>query len=432
MKTWKKAAGILVGLVAVTAGGVFLLDRRTSSFNPPAVAAGDMAKAIERGHYVAVLGDCAACHNDREGHREYAGGLALETPFGKILASNITQDKATGIGSWSEEEFVRAVRDGKGQHGRNLYPAMPYNAYTQVSDADMHDLWLYMKTIKPVDHPVDSNQLPFPFNVRELMAGWNLLFFRRGGFEPVEGKSDAWNRGKYLVDGLGHCASCHTPKNILGGDKGGHYLAGGSLEGWFAADITSNAQSGIGAWGNEDLVQYLKLGGNRFTVAAGPMAEAVENSTQYMTDSDLDAIATYLKDTSPSSTVPSTTIADSDPHMVRGKDLYSANCEACHVSNGEGVPDMIPALANNAAMRQVNPAVMLRSILVGNRGAVTEGNPTGASMPSFDWKLTDNDVADIATYVRNSHGNHAAAITADDVAQARAALKAKAPVTPPR
>lgn len=432
MKTWKKTVGALVALGVVAAAGVLLLDRRTVPYNPPAIGAADLPKAIEHGRYVAVLGDCAACHNDREGHRAFAGGLPLATPFGEILASNITQDKATGIGDWTEAEFVRAVRDGKGKHGRDLYPAMPYNAYTQVSDTDMHDLWLYMKTVAPVDHAVDSNQLPFPFNVRELMAGWNLLFYRRGPVAPVAGKSEAWNRGRYLVDGLGHCASCHTPKNILGGDKGREYLAGGSLEGWFAADITSNPHTGIGSWSNDDIVRYLKIGGNRFTVAAGPMAEAVENSTQYMSDDDLGAIATYLKDSAPSAAQPPVAIASTDARMVRGKQLYSDNCEACHVPSGQGVPDMIPAIVGNPAMQQTNPAVMLRSILVGNRGASTDGNPTGASMPSFDWKLTDEQVADIATYVRNADGNRASAIPVDEVTRARAALKAKQPVQPPR
>jgi mono/diheme cytochrome c family protein len=415
---------VVLGIVAFAA--VYAWDHRAHPYNPPASGTDAVSTqaAIERGRYVAIAGDCAACHTNPATHVTFAGGYALQTPFGEILASNITSDRETGIGDWSEAEFVRAVREGKGRHGENLYPAMPYNAYVNVSDADMHDLWAYMRTVAPVENAVDSNQLPFPFRIRALMAVWNLLFFRHPSQEPVSSQSAAWNRGRYLVDGLGHCASCHTAKNALGGDVA-DYLGGGPMAGWFAADITSDPHMGLGKWSTDDVVEYLKHGGNRLTVASGPMAEAVENSTQHMSDDDLQAIATYLKSVPASSDAPKTGARPTAEVMALGEHLYQANCEACHNRNGSGEAGMIPAIVGNTAMLQRDPATVLHSILVGNRGVATDTRPTGAGMPSFDWKLDDAQVAAIATYVRNRDGNEASAVTADDVAKARKALHAR-------
>lgn len=417
-------------LGAVGFGVVVAYDKRSMAYTAPAIddSAQARAAAIERGRYIAVAGDCVACHSNPETHQAFAGGYALETPFGKIVASNITQDKDTGIGGWSEAQFVRAVREGKGRHGENLYPAMPYNAYAKVSDADMHDLWLYMQTIAPISNKVDANQLPFPFNIRMLLAGWNLLFFDRDSFAAVPGKSEEWNRGKYLVDGLTHCASCHTPKNLLGGDVGSEPMHGGSLQGWYAPDLTSNAHTGLGDWSVEQLVQYLKEGGNDIAMASGPMAEAVENSTQHMTDADLKAIAVYLKDLPPSPAQRPQPIAASNPQMVDGKRLYEINCVACHDFNNKGVPTMVSALAGNEGVQQESAENILRAVLIGARGAATRANPTAAGMPAFDWKLDDAQIAAIATYVRNSEGNAASAVSAEDVAEVRAALLAREPL----
>ena len=297
---------------------------------------------------MAIAGDCAACHTDPHHGKPFAGGYALETPFGKLLASNITSDKKTGIGAWSEQEFTRAVREGKGRHGENLYPAMPYNAYVKVSDQDMHDLWAYMQTVPAVDNEVVSNQLPFPFNIRLMMMGWNLLFFDNTPFKPVAGASAQINRGAYLVEGLGHCAACHTGKNFLGGDKGGAYLQGGELAGWHAPEITGNPYVGIGGWSDDQLVQYLKTGSNHVAVASGPMAEAVTNSTQHLRDEDLYAIAAYLKTLPGSDTRSPRALKASDKVMQQGANVYSANCSACHNSDGSscrcGTPHSAPAL----------------------------------------------------------------------------------------
>ncbi|WP_256737462.1 c-type cytochrome [Pseudomonas sp. dw_358] len=375
--------------------------------------------AVARGRYIAIAGDCAACHTDPHQGKPFAGGYALQTPFGKLLASNITSDKTTGIGAWTEAEFTRAVRQGKGREGENLYPAMPYNDYVKVSDADMHDLWTYMQTVPAVDNKVDSNQLPFPFNIRLMMMGWNLLFFDKTPFVPVASATAQINRGAYLVQGLGHCAACHTPKNFLGGDKGGAFLQGGDLAGWHAPEITNNRYVGVGGWTPEQIVQYLKTGSNDIAVASGPMAEAVTNSTQHMTDEDLQAIAAYLQSVPGSSATKPQPLTATEQTMKQGANVYSANCSACHNSDGKGINQLAAGLGNNPAVQAVNAQSLMTTVLNGGRGAVTHDNPTSGAMPSFAWKLSDQQVASVLTYIRNSWGNAAPAVKVEDVAKTR-------------
>jgi mono/diheme cytochrome c family protein len=391
---------------------------------PPAGAA---TAAIERGRYIAVASDCIACHTAPKSRQPFGGGYALETPFGNIIASNITPDKEAGIGAWSEAEFTRAVRLGKGKHGQNLYPAMPYTAYVKLTDADMHDLWAYMQTVTPVAKKAPETALPFPFNIRLLMSGWNMLFFDNAPFKPDTSKSAMWNRGSYLVNGAGHCAACHTGKNFLGGDKGDAFLQGGVLAGWYAPEITGNSYVGIGGWSQQELVQYLKIGSNSHASAAGPMAEAVTNSTQHMTDPDLQAIAVYLQSVKGSTLAKPAALVATEPAMVRGKHVYEANCAACHDFSGKGVSTMVSSLAGGPAVQAPHTESLVRTVLVGDRGAVTRGNPTGAAMPAFAWKLDDADVAAALTYARNSWGNAAPAVTADTVKHTRAELKAPSP-----
>lgn len=377
---------------------------------------------IKRGEYVARLSDCTACHT-AQGGQAFAGGYRLETPFGAILSSNITSDKETGIGNWTQEQFARAVRHGVGSHGY-LYAAMPYNAYAKLTDRDLTDLWAYIRTIPAVKNEVVENQLPFPFNQRWTLAGWNLMFFDDAVFKPALDKNAEINRGAYLVDGPGHCAACHTSKNLLGGDSS-NYLQGGTLEGWHAPDLTPNPHVGLGSWNQEDIVSYLKSGTNRFTASSGPMTEAVENSTQYMTDDDLRAIASYLQSLPASSGVKSAPVAASDTAMIVGKKVYESQCNACHVSNGSGIRNMIPTLAHNPQVNSADPSSLLNVVLKGSQGPLTHTNPTAAGMPDFAWKLSDSNIADVMTYIRNSWGNAAAPVTADTVAKARADLQAK-------
>ncbi len=300
MKKLKIVGGVVV-IAAVVAGVLLYQNGNTSAddvadnqtqMKQPLTAAD--ADAIGRGKYVAIAGDCVACHTAPGSKDAFSGGYSISTPFGGIIASNITPDADTGIGNWTERQFFNAVRHGKGADGQNLYPAMPYNDYVKVSDKDMHDLWMYMRSVKPVNNKVPETNLPFPYNIRLAMMGWNLLFFKNEGFKPDLSKSADYNRGAYLVQGLEHCAACHTPKNIIGGDTSA-YLQGSNLGEWYAPEITSNTYTGVGNWSEDQVVQYLKMGSNHVAVASGPMAEAVTNSTQHLTDADLHAIASYIK-----------------------------------------------------------------------------------------------------------------------------------------
>ena len=378
---------------------------------------------IERGRYLAVLGDCVGCHT-APGGTPFAGGAALETPFGALLGPNITPDVATGVGAWSEEDFRRAMHEGIGKDGARLYPAMPYPAYTKVTRDDVSAIWAYLRSLEPVRNEVQPNQLRFPFNVRRpATSTWDLINFRPGVFQPDPSKSDVWNRGAYLVEGLGHCGTCHTPKNITGGDRGSEALQGALLQDWYAPDLTQDPRAGIGSWSIEEVVRYLKTGANSYDIASGPMAEAVSNSTSKMTDADLLAIATYLKDRAPRSERPAVALAAADPRMVAGKAIYADRCTACHIQSGAGVPTLFPRLASAPLVQSADPTSLIRVVLIGSRAVATSAAPTAPAMPAFGWNLDDREIADVLTYVRNTWGNAASAVQPEDVAKLRGRLQ---------
>ena len=378
---------------------------------------------IERGRYLAVLGDCVSCHT-APGGKPFAGGAALETPFGALVGPNITPDVATGIGAWSEEDFHRAMHEGIGRDGARLYPAMPYPAYTKVTRDDVSAIWAYLRTLDPVRNEVQPNQLRFPFNVRRpATSTWDLINFKPGTFQPDPAKSDAWNRGAYLVEGLGHCGTCHTPKNITGGDRGSEALQGALLQDWYAPDLTEDPRTGIGSWSIEEIVRYLKTGANSYDIASGPMAEAVANSTSKMTDADLLAIATYLKDRAPGSGRAVTALAADNPRMVAGKAIYEDRCAACHSQSGAGVPALFPRLASAPLIQSADPTSLIRVVLIGSRAVATSAAPTASAMPAFSWNLNDTEIADVLTYVRNTWGNAASAVQREDVTKLRGRLQ---------
>ncbi|WP_233024923.1 c-type cytochrome [Rhodopseudomonas boonkerdii] len=373
---------------------------------------------VEKGRYLSVLGDCAGCHT-APGGKPFAGGLALDTPFGRLLAPNITPDPETGIGRMSDSDFVAALHEGRGHNGRRLYPAMPYPAYTKMSRDDVLALRSYFRTVQPVSNAVEPNQLPFPFNIRLSMAFWNWLNFTPGRFQPNPQKSDEWNRGAYLVEGPAHCGTCHTPKTALGGDKTSVALSGATLQGWFAPDITANNHKGIGAWTKEELVAYLKTGANKHTLASGPMAEAITNSTSQMSDEDLNAIAAYLKDSRPSDGSKPQALAAGDATMRAGAAIYKDACAACHKDNGSGETHLFPKLAGSAIVQSDDPATLAHVVLNGARAVGTAGAPTAPAMPGFDWRLSDAQIAAVLTYIRNSWGNAAPAVAASAVKSQR-------------
>jgi mono/diheme cytochrome c family protein len=382
---------------------------------------------VERGHYLAVVGDCAACHTLPGSGHDFAGGRPLETPFGTLLAPNITPDPQTGIGAWTDDEFVNALTKGTGRHGTRLYPAMPYTYYTRLSRDDALAIRAYLDTVPAVHNPVKSDQLPFPFDMRWTLAAWDKLYFTPGTFHPDPKQSAQWNRGAYLVEGPGHCGLCHTPKNFMGADDTSKRLQGYALQGWFAPDITDDARRGIGGWSTDDIVAYLKTGHNKTGAATGPMSETLNLSTSKMSDADLQAIAIYLKDQAggqqtATANPPQSADPPSQSAMKAGGQIYADECSACHGSDGKGQAGLFPALRGSPSVEQINPTTVLHVVLRGALSVGTKPAPAAPAMPQFGWILNDEQVAAVATYIRNAWGNSAPSVAASDVKTTRQML----------
>ena len=410
------AAASLVAASSLVAVGRAQTDLQGTSLDPQNFV------QIERGRYLTIAGDCASCHTVPGSGQPFAGGRPIETPFGIVVGANITPDRETGIGAWSDELFLSALREGRGHGGTLLYPAMPYPYYTKVTERDALAIRAYLNTVQPVHNAVASNKLPFPFDVREEMKIWNELYFKSGEFKPDGTKSADWNRGAYLVEGLGHCGACHTPKTALGGDDLKRAFQGYALQGWFAPNITNDNESGIGGWSVADIASYLKAGHNAVTAATGIMAEEISLSSSQMTDADLKAIATYLKNLPGQGTSALAALSASDPTMVAGGAIYADECSACHGADGKGVPFLFPSLAGSPNVRSANPTSLVRILLEGARSIATAGEPTGPGMPWFAWKLNDAEIAAVLTYVRNSWGAAGPAVTEEQVKSERAAV----------
>jgi mono/diheme cytochrome c family protein len=309
--------------------------------------------------------------------------------------------------SSGDPEFIDSVQKGRGRQGAHLYPAMPYPYFARVTRQDVQAIRAYLATIPPVRNAVATDTLPFPFDTRAGMGAWNRLYFTKGAFKPNPAKSGEWNRGEYLVKGLGHCGMCHTPKTLLGGDERDHALERYVLQGWFAPDITNDSRRGLGSWSVDDIVAYLNTGHNRFAGASGPMGEEVTQSSVHATEPDLRAIAIYLKDQPDGTTRSVDSVSADRADMQAGAAIYSDVCSACHTPNGSGVPGLFPALARSAAVQSVDPTTAIRVILRGARTVATPRAPTGPAMPSFAADLDDVQVAAIVTYIRNAWGNAA-------------------------
>ena len=363
---------------------------------------------------LATVGDCVACHTAKGG-TPFAGGLALQTPFGTIMTPNITPDTATGIGSWTVDDFARAMHEGRRPTGSYLYPAFPYPYYTKVTRADVEAIYAYLRTLPPANNAVNRNTLPFPFNIRMSMIGWNMLFFKPGGFKADPKRSAEFNRGAYLVEGLGHCGACHTPFNSFGASKDDKFLQGNQIDNWAAPNITNDLHAGLGKWSADDIVQYLKTGQTRTSLASGPMRDVIENSTSKMPDTDLKAIAVYLKERGAAGAGAPAPLPASDPRMQVGQAIFADTCSACHARDGGGVEHMFPRLAGNVIATQDDPASLIRIVIAGGRAASTNAFPTAPAMPSLGYRLSDAQIAAVVTYVRNSWGNAAAPVSAETV-----------------
>ncbi len=377
------------------------------------------AAQLRHGQALTIAGDCMSCHI-RDAGQPFAGGLGLNTPFGVIYTANITSDRTTGIGGWTNDQFYNAMHNGIGARGENLYPAFPYPWFSRVSRTDDDAMLAYLKTTPAVSYRPPANRLPFPLNIRFMIKGWNLLFFRPHDFQADPGQSADANRGAYLVTGLGHCGGCHSPLNFFGAASVDRALHGGAINNWVAPDLTANARTGLGAWSVDDIAEYLKTGRNARAGAAGDMGEVVSYSTSLMNDHDRRAIAAYLKSQSAS---PDSRAREVDPGaMRRGAAIYSDACASCHLENGVGQPRYFPPLGHDAMLQQADPTGLEHLILAGGRVGPTATRPSPLTMPSFAWKLTDGEIADVSTYIRNSWGNRAAPVPAPKVRDLRRRL----------
>jgi len=363
------------------------------------------SELIERGHYVSILGDCLACHTNGNGPA-FAGARPLNTPFGVIYSANLTPDRDTGIGAWTADQFYRALHSGRDAAGHFLYPAFPYPYFTRMDRADSDALFAYLQSLPPVRQSVPGNRLPFPLNLRFLLRFWNWAFLSEGAFQPDPKKSQEWNRGAYLVTGPGHCGACHTPKNWAGADRTHLALAGGTLDNWYAADLTASPRAGLAAWSADEIVAYLRSGRNQRATASGAMQEVIAISTSQMHDDDLHAIAVFLKNQPPART----DRPDSQPEAASlraGEAIFIDECSACHRMKAQGVPDEFPPLSGDASLQSRDPTTVVRIVLEGSRSQATVTRPTPLGMPAFAWKLDDQQIADVLNYVRNSFGNEA-------------------------
>lgn len=369
----------------------------------------------QRGEYLARAGNCYGCHT-RPGGAAYAGGRALPTPFGTFLTPNITPDRTNGIGAWSQDDFWRALHHGKGRDGRLLYPAFPYTEYTRVTREDADHLFAYLQTLPPVAEARFADYLRFPFNQRTLLYAWRALYFSPGAYENDRQHDAEWNRGAYLVQGLGHCRACHGRRNLLGA-TGGASLGGGVVAGrsWYAPSLTASDEVSAAEWPVETLAQHLSTGVSAQGAVSGPMAEVVSQSLQYLTAADVRAIAVYLRAMPRDTSTGREAEPPPEPRLTAGRKLYDAQCKDCHGEDGEGMPGAYPPLKGNRSVTLPDPLNAIRSVQDGGYAPATRGNPRPYGMPPFAQSLTSAEIADVLTYVRASWGNRAGAVSARQV-----------------
>ncbi|WP_415764853.1 c-type cytochrome [Paraburkholderia sp. J10-1] len=405
------------------------------------------AALVAHGEYLARAGDCIACHT-AQGGKPFAGGLKFDTPIGAIYSTNITPDANTGIGKWRYDDFAKAVREGVRPNGETLYPAMPYPSYARLSDDDMKALYAYfMRGVGPVHVQNRAVDIPWPLSMRWPLGAWRMLFAPKvQAFDGAHYNDAIVARGAYLVQGLGHCGACHTPRAstmqelALTDLEGDDFLAGGGpIDGWVPSSLRGNPRTGLGSWSEDDIVQLLKSGRNLHTAAFGGMTDVVQHSMQHMNDADLLAIARYLK-TLPTSDPKETSYAydpaaanklQNGDASARGAAVYRDNCMACHRSDGRGYTRVFPALGGNPVVQGKDPTSLIHVLLAGSALEGTKSAPSSFTMPPFGWRLSDQEVADVSTFVRTSWGNAGAPVSAEDVAKVRKTVTVSTPESPP-
>ncbi|MFN3355385.1 MAG: c-type cytochrome [Pseudomonas sp.] len=410
------AAGLLAWYVTRQPDTPF--EQQQATFDPALVS---------RGEYVARLSDCVACHS-LPGKAPFAGGLEMATPLGAIHATNVTPDHSTGIGAYSLADFDRAVRHGVAPGGRRLYPAMPYPSYAKLSDDDIRAMYaFFMKGVQPANQPNIPSDIPWPLNMRWPIALWNGVFAPTATYAADPNRDALWNRGAYIVQGPGHCGSCHTPRGLAFNEKaldesGKPFLAGALLDGWYAPSLRQDPNTGLGRWSEPEIAQFLKTGRNKHAVVYGSMTEAFNNSTQFMADDDLAAIARYLK------SLPGDPQRDGTPWQyvsaeVRqdspGAHTYATRCASCHGADGKGQPEWMPPLAGATSALAKETASAINITLNGSQRVVAAGVPDAYRMPAFREQLSDQEIAEVLTFVRSTWGNQAGAVDAKAVGTLR-------------
>lgn len=434
-------------VIAVVALGVVLGVAFWPTSTPKLAAdtSTDQAALIEKGRYLADAGDCTACHTAKGG-KPFAGGLPIASPIGTLYSSNITPDKASGIGSYTLDDFDRALRHGIAANGNSLYPAMPYPAYARTSDDDVRALYAYfMHGVAPVYAENRANDVPWPLSMRWPLAVWRKVFApapQDVAFNAARYQDPQVARGAYLVQGLGHCGSCHTPRAVTLQEKaldesGDAFLSGGPvIDGWLAVNLRGNAADGLGNWSANDIVATLRSARSEtHAVLGGAMGDVVVHSTQHLNDQDLQAVAAYLKTLPASARQVSTFTADPTTAKAlqagqegsRGAELYVDNCAACHRTDGQGYQRVFPKIAGNSSVLSQDPVSMIRLVLAGSKLPATATAPSELGMPGFAWRMSDEEVAQLLTFIRSSWGNHAPAVNAGQVAQLRATLPKESP-----
>lgn len=380
---------------------------------------------VTQGAYLARVGNCAACHTT-PGGAGYAGQRGIETPFGTVYSSNLTPDRATGLGTWTADDFWQAMHHGRSKDGRLLNPAFPYTRFTRMGRADSDALWAYLQTLPPVPQPNTAHALRWPFGTQGALWAWRTLYFSPQSYQPQASHTAQWNRGAYLVTGLGHCGECHAPRNALGASTGGGQLTGGTLpgQGWVAPSLQDATQAGVPSGALDATVQLLKTGLAPHGQASGPMAQVVQGSTQYLNGADLQAMGVYLQslgaDTAKAAPPPTPRTSPSPTAKPeRSAQLYEKHCADCHGLQGAGVAGAYPPLANNRAVNLANSANLIQTVLYGGFAPATQGNPRPFGMPPFVLHISDQDSADLLTFIRSAWGNQGAPVTVQEVTRVR-------------
>ncbi|KXK41480.1 cytochrome c [Nitrosomonas europaea] len=382
------------------------------------------AEQVLRGEYLTRAGNCMGCHTTRGG-KPYAGGRELVTPFGKFVTPNITPDNETGIGHWSEEDFWQALHYGKGRDGSYLYPVFPYTEYTKVTRQDADAIFAYLRSLTPVAQTNPPHKITSPYDNQFLLFLWRTWYFKEGVYEPDDSKSEEWNRGNYLVQGLGHCNACHTPRNVWGASQDDK-LAGGEIMGtyWYAPSLISHREAGMGEWPVDEIAKLLSTGVTGHAVTSGPMATIVRQSLQYLSKDDMRAVAVYLQslgekrgEEAPRKIPPMPERVSR--YLALGEPVYIKHCQECHGESGEGVPGVYPPLAGNRSVTMTSPLNTIRSVLYGGFSPATAGNPRPYGMPPFQHIIRDHEIAWVVSYIRNAWGNFGSLVSPEDVDSSR-------------